>query len=201
MNARKRSSRASQDSKPVREEPVRILVFLQGTILMHSGAAGRSREERVAQSRAGLEPSLRDHATYVPIGSAVAKLKSWQRQGARICYLTSSRNAKEIEQDTAVLKHHGFPKGPVLARHQGEQYGDVAGRVLPDVLVEDDCESIGLDEITYPQIRADLRARIRSVVVPEFDGIDHLPGSLDELLASRRPRAGKKDRALRGGTR
>ncbi len=70
------------------------------------------------------------------------------------------------------------------AREPGESYGDVAGRELPDVLIEDDCESInGVSEITYPQIRPDLRARIKSIIVPEFGGIDHLPDSLDALLA------------------
>ena len=52
-----------------------------------------------------------------------------------------------------------------------------------DVLIEDDCESInGSGEITYPQIRPELRARITSIIVPEFGGIDHLPDSLEALL-------------------
>ena len=168
---------------------------------MHSAAVGRSREERVAQSRGGSEPSVRDHASYVPIGNAVGKLRRWEKEGAQIFYLTSSRNAKEIEQDAAILRQNGFPKGPVLARRHGERYGDVEGRVLPDVLLEDDCDSVGSDEIAHPQIRADLRARIRSVVVPEFGGIDHLPDSLEELLAPARPRAGENGRVLEGDTR
>jgi hypothetical protein len=40
---------------------------------------------------------------------------------------------------------------------------------------------IGADEITYPQIPADLRAQIRSVVVPEFGGFGPLPDSLRDL--------------------
>jgi hypothetical protein len=54
--------------------------------------------------------------------------------------------------------------------------------VVPDVLVEDDCESIGSGQITYPQIRPDARARIKSVIVPEFGGIDHLPDDPQALL-------------------
>lgn len=72
-------------------------------------------------------------------------------------------------------KNWAFPPGRVLARQPGETYGDVAERELPDVLIEDDCESIGADQITYPQIRPDLQARIKSIVIPEFGGIDHLP--------------------------
>jgi hypothetical protein len=82
-----------------------------------------------------------------------------------------------------VLRAHGFPAGPVVARAAGESYGDVVGRVLPDVLIEDDCESIGAGEIAFTQVRPELRARIRSIVVPEFGGIDHLPDSLEELAS------------------
>ena len=56
--------------------------------------------------------------------------------------------------------------GRAVARQAGESYGDVAGREAPDVLIEDDCESIGADQITYPQIPPDVRARIKSIVVP-----------------------------------
>lgn len=74
--------------------------------------------------------------------------------------------------DALVLRTHGFPVGRVLARSPGESYGDVAAREAPDVLIEDDCESIGPAQITYPQIPPAARARIRSVIVPEFAGID-----------------------------
>jgi hypothetical protein len=85
------------------------------------------------------------------------------------------------------LESTGFPSGRVVGRAAGESYGDVAGRVLPEVLIEDDCESIGgAAELTYPQILLELRERITSIVVPEFGGIDHLPGALGEL--SRGPR-------------
>jgi hypothetical protein len=70
----------------------------------------------------------------------------------------------------------------VLAREPGEGYGQVAAREMPDVLIEDDCESVGASQITYPQIRPDLRARIKSIVVPEFGGIDHLPDDPQALL-------------------
>ena len=149
---------------------------------MHAAGAGRTREDRVAQSRLGEDPTLRDFARYVPIGDAVLKLRLWEEQGARVDYLSSHREAADLAHDIAVLESYGFPSGRVVGRAAGESYGDVAGRVLPDVLVEDDCESIGgAAELTYPQIRPDLRPRITSIVVPEFGGIDHLPGTLDEL--------------------
>jgi hypothetical protein len=40
---------------------VRLLVFLHGTTLMHPGALGRTREQRVAQVRDGDDPTLHDY--------------------------------------------------------------------------------------------------------------------------------------------
>jgi hypothetical protein len=153
---------------------MRLLVFLHGTVLMHAGGAGVTRAERVAQVRTG-HPTVGDFAAYVPVGDAVAKLRHWHDAGAAIDYLSSHRNPDDVALDALVLRTHGFPLGRVLARQSGESYGEVAGREAPDVLIEDDCESIGTDQITYPQIPSALRARIKSIVIPEFGGIDHLP--------------------------
>ena len=160
---------------------MRLLVFLHGTVLMHSGAIGVTRAERVAQVRAG-HPTVGDYAAYVPVGQAVAKLHRWRDTGARIGYLSSHRNPGGLALDVFVLRAHGFPTGQVLARQPGESYGDVAGREAPDVLIEDDCESIGADQITYPQIPPDVRVRIKSIVIPEFGGLDHLPDNPQALL-------------------
>ncbi|HEX6332096.1 MAG TPA: hypothetical protein VF129_12560 [Actinomycetota bacterium] len=163
---------------------MRLLVFLHGTTLMHPGALGRTRGERVAQVRTGSDPALQELDAYVPVDGAVAKLRRWHEQGAGIDYLSSHREPEEVAKDELLLARFDFPPGRVLARGPGESYGDVAARAMPDVLIEDDCESLdGGSEITYPQIRAELRARITSIVVPEFGGIDHLPDSLLELVA------------------
>lgn len=119
---------------------------------------------------------------YVPTGKAVEKLSGWVKQGAQICYLTSHQEAKMIPVDQAVLDKYGFPKGEIFYRQNGEAYQDVAERVVPDILIEDDCASIGGEvEMTYPYIREDLKSKIKSIVVKEFQGIDHLPDSLGEL--------------------
>jgi hypothetical protein len=68
-------------------------------------------------------------------------------------------------------------------RARGEGYADVALRVRPDVIVEDDCESIGgSSEMTYPALPEQARARIASVVVREFEGIDDLPDDPARLV-------------------
>lgn len=53
---------------------------------------------------------------------------------------------------------------------------------MPDVLIEDDCESIGGEaEMTYPKLGSEARKKISSVVVKEFQGIDELPDSPEQL--------------------
>jgi hypothetical protein len=160
---------------------MRLLIFLHGTVIMHPGAAGRTRAERVAQVRAG-HPTIHQYAAYLPVGAAVAKLRSWHDAGAQIGYLSSHRDPGDVAKDARVLRAFAFPPGQVLAREPGEGYGQVAARQMPDILIEDDCESIGPGQVTYPQIPPGLRARIKSIIVPEFGGIDHLPDLPQALL-------------------
>jgi len=159
-----------------------IMVFLHGTVLMHPSGVGQTREERVRQVLDGDE-SLYDFAAYLPVGEAVQKLRAWRGQGAEIVYLSSHMDFEDVEKDLIVLRMHAFPQGPVYFRQGDEGYGAVIARVLPDVLIEDDCESIGgIAQMTYPQIEPDIRARIKSIVVKEFGGIDHLPDDILELV-------------------
>lgn len=130
----------------------------------------------------GSDPAGSDFANYIPTGDAVKKLTGWQNQGAEICYLTSHKNSAGGEIDKQVLAKYGFPKGEIYYRQNNEAYKDVAERVLPDILIEDDCASIGGEaEMTYPHIRENLKQKIKSIVVKEFQGIDHLPDSLTTL--------------------
>jgi len=162
---------------------MKIMVFLHGTAIMHKNAEGRTREERVMQVLDRRDGSLCDFASYVPAGNAARKLQTWRQQGAEIVYLSSHKRAEDVEIDKVVLRNHNFPDGQVFFRHRGEQYNDIAERVLPDILIEDDCESIGEEnEMTYPHIKQELRARIKSIVVKEFGGIDHLPDDLTVLM-------------------
>lgn len=159
---------------------MRVLVFLHGTAIMHASAVGRPRAERVRQS-SQREPPVTDFASYVPTEAAVAKVRAWQRGGADLCYLSSRRGAAEARADRGVLDRYGFPAGPVFFREPGESYADVARRAGADVVVEDDCESIGgRSEMAAPG----LGGAIRCIVVPEFGGLAHLPDDPGELAAT-----------------
>lgn len=182
---------------------MKILVFTEGTVLMHLSAKNVNREERVRQSQAdgvqreerqtaynaNTEPpavekgSVYDLVSYVPVDDAVDKLLGWEKQGATICYLTSRRIKSEIDTIRQVLKKFNFPNASNLYyRQQGEDYKDVAEKVMPEVLVEDDCESIGgKAEMAYPHIKPEVKKLIKSIPVKEFGGIDHLPDDINEL--------------------
>ncbi len=161
---------------------MRILVFTEGTIIMHSGGVGHDRDEIVRQVEEN-EESVGDFASYVPIGDAVGRLAAWKRGGAEILYLTSRKKHEEIESIRGVLKEHGFPEGRLLFRQPDEEYWNVAERAAPDILAEDDCESIGgADEMTITHVKPDARVGIKSIAVKEFGGIGHLPDSAPALL-------------------
>ena len=172
---------------------MKILVFLQGTILMPKSGIGKTRQEIVDQVKNQGE-SVRDFASYVPVGKAVEKLQNWVKQGAQILYLSSLTENKKVrgdeivgkeglKSDKIILDKYGFPVGEIYHRQKGENYAQITERITPDILIEDDCESIGGEkEMTITFIEPKIKEKIKSVVIKEFGGIDHLPDNLNELL-------------------
>jgi hypothetical protein len=77
---------------------------MHGTTIMHPGVVGRTRVERVAQARRGLDPPLHDYAAYVPVDGVVAKLHRWREQGAEIDYLSSHRDLDDVDKDALLLE-------------------------------------------------------------------------------------------------
>ena len=64
-------------------------------------------------------------------------------------------------------------------RKQGEEYKDIAESLVPDVLIEDDCESIGGEkEMIYPHIKEELKPKIKSIIIKEFEGVDNFPSNI-----------------------
>ena len=144
---------------------MKILVFTEGTIV----------DDR------------QQNAKWKLFGNAAAKLMAWHGHGATIVYLSSKKKTENLEKTRIALREGGAPEGDLFFRTDDEDYGQVAMRVSPDVIVEDDCESIGGEkEMTWTKVPTEMRARVKSVVVPEFGGIDHLPDDPAELIDSRR---------------
>ena len=163
-------------------------------MITHKNSAGKSRQE-VIQQVTQQEESVRDFENYIPLGNAPRKLHTWVLQGAEICYLSALTENKKargdemvgkegLKADGIVLDRYDFPKGEIHHRNSGERYGDVLTRISmpPDILIEDDCESIGgKPEMTYPNLSPDLKTKIQSFIVKEFEGIDNLPNDLEML--------------------
>lgn len=159
---------------------MKILIFTEGTILMHASAKGLTREQRVEQSKT-RERSTRDYHNYLPNGNPANKILKWKKQGAEIYYLTSRTIPEEVADIKFVLKKFNFPDNQnLLFKDNGEEYEDIAEKLLPDIITEDDCESIGGEkEMVYPNINPQMKIKIKSIIVKEFEGIDHLPDKLE----------------------
>ncbi|MCK4918316.1 MAG: hypothetical protein KAS02_00825 [Candidatus Pacebacteria bacterium] len=161
---------------------MKILIFTEGTIIMHKNATGHTRDEIVKQVE-NKRKSVHDYKSYIPIGNAVKKLQNWKNDNAEILYLTSRRKSEEIKQIQNVLEKYKFPDGQLLFRQKDERYKDVAERITPDVLVEDDCESIGgTKEMTITYVKDEIKEKIKSIPIKEFGGIDYLPNNISKLV-------------------
>ena len=160
---------------------MKILVFTEGTIIMHESASGKKRKEIVKQV-IDKDPSVKDYSSYIPVGHAAEKISKWKEQGAKILFLTSRTKTKEVSAIKDVLRSHGFG-GRLISRKRGQKYHDVAQRSMPDMIVEDDIESGGEggEQSVYGKMKPQLKKKIKHIVVKEFGGIDHLPDKLSEL--------------------
>jgi len=139
-----------------------ILVFTEGTTIMHSSPE-----------------KIKNYSSYIPVKNAVKKIKTWKEKGCEISYLTSRRLQREIKQVEEVLKKFNFPKGTLYYRKKGEEYRDVVERLRPDIFIDDDCESIGGNNIKEI---INQKLNIKIVIVKEFGGIDYLPEEPRDLL-------------------
>ncbi len=157
------------------------MVFLHGTAIMHKSGLGKTPEERGKQVEEN-EESVRQYEDYIPVDNADEKLRMWQQQGAEIIYLSSHQKEDDIEKDVKVLLNYNFPDGPVLYRRGKETYAEIAEKIMHDVLIEDNCKSIGGEsEMTFPHINPQKKKLIKSIVVNEFSGIDDLPDDINQL--------------------
>ena len=168
-------------NKTLIEKKTRILVFLHGTSIMHRNALGLSREKIVQQVVDGLDDSIYDFASYIPIGNVIEKLITWQKQGAEIAYMSSHKSLDNVKKDQIILNRYNFPKGTIYYRKESNWNLPIE-EAKPDILIEDDCESIGGEhQMTYPNLDSNKKSKILSIVVREFGGIDHLPDNLHKL--------------------
>lgn len=165
---------------------MKLLIFTEGTILMPRLMRDLTREQRVRRSKLKI-PWVYNFKNHIPVGNAVDKIRNWNKQGAEIFYLTSRRKKDQINDIKSVLEKYNFPDNKnLLFREKDEDYKNVAERLVPDIIIEDDCESIGgVKEMAYTHIEPELKNRIKLVAIKEFGGIDHLFDNLADLIADK----------------
>lgn len=149
-------------SEPM-QATTKIMIFAEGTVLKPKSALAHF-----------------NHKAYVPIGGCVSLIQKWAAQGAAIVYCTSLRK-KQVQSMAELLQSYGFCGTRLYFRDQGETYSRLVEQIRPDILIEDDCRSIGgAWQMCITGVAPQDKQHIHSVVVREFKGIDHLP---EEVLA------------------
>ena len=127
--------------------------------------------------------NLYNHKNYIPIGNCIRIIQNWYKQGANIIYCTSRKNKQAIDI-AELLKKYGFVGVKLCYRSKNEKYADIVETIKPNILIEDDCKSIGgAWQMCITNANSEIKKRIVSIVVPEFKGIDNLPLSIKELKA------------------
>jgi hypothetical protein len=125
--------------------------------------------------------TIYNHRTYIPIGNAADLTGAWNQQEAEILYCTS-RRGKHAEEIARLLLRYGFAGSKLYYREGRQKYKDIVESVRPDILIEDDCRSIGGSwQMCITHVEPQIKASIKSIVVKEFKGIDHLPSSVEAL--------------------
>lgn len=144
---------------------ITIMIFTEGTIIMHSSLL-----------------DLYDYSKYQPIGSCIEKINSWKAQDANIVYCTS-RKERQVSIIADILKKHGFCGTRLYYRDDNQTYSQIVEQVKPNVLIEDNCKSIGgKSQMCITHVSDEIKQQIRSIAVDEFKGIDYLPTKISDLL-------------------
>jgi hypothetical protein len=147
-------------------ERLKIMIFTEGTILKPKNVF--------------LHFNI---STYIPIENAVDIIKSWNEQGAEIIYCTSSRKLKEVEAVKANLIKHKFKGTKLYYRSENQEYRDIVELVVPNILIEDDCRSIGGEsQMCITHVKPEIKNKIKPISVEEFKGIENLSKKLSDML-------------------
>lgn len=109
---------------------------------------------------------------YEPIGNAVKTVNSMYEKGHEI-YLCSYVRKARYNFIKEIVDFYGMNYTGILCRKKGETYSEIVERLKPDILIEDDCRSIGgLKECCITHVKEEIKQNIQSIIVPEFSGID-----------------------------
>lgn len=72
----------------------------------------------------------------------------------------------------------------LVSRESKERYQNLVEAIKPNILIEDDCKSIGgAWQMYITKVRPEIKEKIQAIIVPEFKGIDHLPTDIQQLAS------------------
>jgi hypothetical protein len=144
---------------------IKIMIFTEGTVLGPKNIWNLFR-----------------FTAYIPMGDCVSKILSWHQQGAEIVYCTSRKSKRQINQIVSLLRTYGFAGSRLYYRVPKQAYKDIVETVIPDILIEDDCKSIGGQwQMCITHVNPNIKSKIKSIAVKEFKGIDHLPDKIIDI--------------------
>lgn len=111
---------------------------------------------------------------YKPIGNAVNTVNALYDKGHSV-YLCSYVRRLKYKFIKSIIDFYGMKYTEILCREKGEQYSEIVERIKPDILIEDDCASIGgLKNCCITNVKEEIKLKIKSIIVPEFGGIDDI---------------------------
>lgn len=111
---------------------------------------------------------------YKPIGDAVKMVNTWYDSGHEI-YLCSYVRKRRYDFIKSIIDFYGMKYTKILCRKKGETYSEVVENIKPNILIEDDCRSIGgQKEWCITNVNEDIKSHIKSIIVPEFKGINSI---------------------------
>ncbi len=137
----------------------KIMIFIEGTILKPKHNNFFSRIHILG---------------YVPIKNAIETLRKWQEEGYEIIYLTSLRGRQAMKM-ARHIDELGFEGSMVGYRQSRQSYATLIKEEMPDIFIEDDCESVGGEtSMCYEELSEEIKEKIRLIKVKEFEGIDEV---------------------------
>ncbi len=111
---------------------------------------------------------------YRPIGDAARTVNLLYEKGHEIS-LCSYAHKSRSGFIRSVVGFYGMKYTKIVCRLWGGTYGEIVERVKPKLLIEDDCRSIGgPKKCCITGVSAEIKRNIRSIILPEFAGIDKI---------------------------
>ena len=111
---------------------------------------------------------------YKPIRNAVKLVNALYDKGNEI-YPCSYVHKSRYDFIKSIVDFYGMRYTEILCRDKRESYSEIVERIKPNILIEDDCKSIGgLKNCCITYVKKEIKREIQSIIVPEFARIDNV---------------------------